>query len=63
MFHRLPNSRVLSEAWAFVHANEWFCKGAISRRDYENVIRSMLRLQMKPLNKVEEKFKVHKSQG
>lgn len=52
MFNRVPRTVAMSEPWALVHIHEWFNRGIISKGEYTKLLRSLLRVQFKPIHNV-----------
>ncbi len=52
MFNKVPRTVALSEPAALVHAHEWFNRGIISNEEYPKLLRSLIRVQLKPIHNV-----------
>ena len=48
MFSNLPETRVMSEPWAFMHSHRMFKMKQLDEREFEKLTEAMIKIQVKP---------------
>ena len=48
IFNKLEDTKVLSEPWTLCHAHDWYNQGRFGQEEYETLVASLLKLQLKP---------------